>query len=39
MQLSSQMWSGSQANCTATLYYFSGKKMPTLASLIFTAGA
>lgn len=39
MTLSSQMWTGGAADCTATLYYISGRKTVTLATLGFTAGA
>lgn len=37
MTLSSTMWQGGAADCTATLYYFDGRKSPVLASLRFTA--
>jgi hypothetical protein len=39
MTLSSQSWTGGEASCTATLYYFSGKSNTTLATLNFNAGA
>lgn len=39
MTLSSQMWTGGAASCTATLYYISGSKSVTLATLGFTAAA
>jgi len=37
MSLSSQNWTGGAASCVAKLYYFSGSKTVTLASLSFTA--
>ena len=38
MTLSSLSWQGGAAECTAELYYFSGKRMPVIASINFTAG-
>src|SRR3989441_9219549 len=38
MTLSSTAWQGGAAECTAELYYFSGKRMPVIASINFTAG-
>ena len=38
MTLSSTAWQGGAAECTAELYYFSGRRMPILASISFTAG-
>ena len=38
MTLSSTAWQGGAAECTAELYYFSGRRMPVLASISFTAG-
>jgi hypothetical protein len=35
MNLASSSWTGGGADCTAKLYYFSGKKMPTLATVNF----
>jgi len=37
MTLSSQMWSAGDADCTATLWYANGRKLPTLATLAFHA--
>src|SRR5712692_2007810 len=39
MTLSSTAWQGGAAECTADLYYFSGRRTPVLASISFTAGA
>jgi hypothetical protein len=39
MTLSSQMWTGGAAACTARLYYVNGSKTVTLAKLSFTADA
>ena len=39
MTLSSTAWQGGAADCTADLYYFSGRRTPVLASISFTAGA
>jgi len=40
MNLASQMWTGGQASCTATLYTFNSKaRKQTLATLSFTAAA
>jgi hypothetical protein len=39
MTLSSSSWTGGPADCTATLYYFSGTKVVTLATLDFPATA
>jgi len=39
MQLASQAWTGGAADCTAKLYYFNGKKTPTLATLSFHVDA
>ncbi len=39
MTLSSASWTGGPADCTATLYYFSGAKVVTLATLDFQANA
>ena len=38
MTLSSAAWQSGAADCTAVLYYFSGRKTPVLASISFTAG-
>ena len=38
MTLSSTAWQGGAAECTAELYYFSGRRSPVLASISFTAG-
>jgi hypothetical protein len=37
--LSSQYWTGGPADCTATLYYFDGKRLRDLASLSFSVAA
>jgi hypothetical protein len=37
MTLSSQNWTGGDADCTATLWYANGRKMPTLATIRFHA--
>jgi hypothetical protein len=37
MPLSSRAWQSGAANCTATLYYFSGTKKAVLSSIDFTA--
>jgi len=39
MKLGSQMWTGGDAACTATLFMFVGGKQKTLATLNFTAYA
>jgi hypothetical protein len=39
MTLSSQWWTGGAADCSAQLYYSTGKQTITLAWLYFTAGA
>ena len=39
MTLSSQMWTGGDAACSARLYMFDGSRTYTLASLSFTAYA
>ena len=39
MTLQSQMWTGGAADCTATLYYFDGRRTLRLATLPFDAGA
>ena len=39
MLLSSEAWTSGAADCTATLYYTSGRKTITLKPLTFTAGA
>ena len=38
MTLSSTAWQGGAADCTAELYYFSGRRSPVIASISFTAG-
>jgi hypothetical protein len=38
MTLSSTAWQGGAAECTAELYYFSGRRSPVIASISFTAG-
>lgn len=35
MTLSSRAWTGGAADCTATMYYFDGRKTPTAATLSF----
>jgi len=35
MQLLSNAWTGGAADCSAKLYYFAGKKIPTIATLTF----
>jgi hypothetical protein len=37
--LSSQAWNGGAADCTATLYYFDGKRFRDLASTVFHVDA
>lgn len=37
--LSSQTWTGGAASCTATLVFFSGRKLETLSTLNFEVGA
>jgi hypothetical protein len=39
MKLASSAWSGGDADCTATLYYFNGRKTPVLKTLSFHAYA
>jgi hypothetical protein len=39
MQLTSQAWTGGAADCSARMYYFDGKKTPTLATLSFHVNA
>ena len=39
MSLSSQMWTGGAADCTATLYYISGLRTVTVGTLSFTTAA
>ena len=39
MTLSSQMWTGGDASCEATLYYFSGSDQVRLGTVSFTAYA
>jgi hypothetical protein len=39
MTLQSQMWTGGAADCTATLYYTSGKRIEVLATLPFHVDA
>ena len=39
MKLSSQKWTGGAADCTATLYYFDGRKTPVLKTLSFHVDA
>jgi len=39
MTLSSPKWTGGAADCTATLYYFNGRKTPVLKTLSFAVGA
>jgi hypothetical protein len=39
MTLSSASWQSGSADCTATLYYFSGSRNTILSTLSFTAGA
>ena len=39
MTLKSQKWTGGAADCTATLYYFNGRKTPVLKTLSFQVGA
>ena len=38
MTLSSSAWRGGAADCTAELYYFSGRRISVLGSIDFTAG-
>ena len=37
--LSSQSWTGGAADCTATMYFFDGRKTPDLATITFRAEA
>ena len=39
MTLSSNSWTGGAADCTARLYYFDGRKSPTIKTLSFHADA
>jgi hypothetical protein len=39
MTLSSPSWTGGAADCTATLYYFSGSRNTVLSTLRFAAGS
>jgi hypothetical protein len=39
MTLSSPSWQGGAADCTATLYYFSGSRNTVLSTVRFTAGS
>jgi len=38
MTLSSSAWQGGAADCTAELYYFSGRRISVVGSIDFTAG-